>query len=76
VAGACLIGGRVLSAGATLAGVGRTIWVGSQGDASVADIAATVVTTVVGSVSKDPKVELGAGFAQFIWDVEISPYQR
>ena len=74
LAGGCVIGGRVLSAGATVGGVARTAWTAWQGGASAADIAAAVVTTIVGSVSKDPVVELGAGVAQFLWDVEISPY--
>jgi hypothetical protein len=76
LAGACFVGSRWLSAGATVAGVGRTAWSAWQGGASIADIAATIVTTSVGSASKDPKVVFGAGFAQFVWDTFVSPPQR
>jgi RHS repeat-associated protein len=75
-AGACYTGGRGLSVISTIGGVTWTAWTAFQGGATAADMVATVSTTAIGSRTRDPRVSLVAGYAQFVWDAQISPLQR
>ena len=72
----CNGGGRALSVFSTGAGVIWMGWNAWQGNATTADIAATVTTTAIGVITDEPKINLAAGAAQFMWDATISPQQR
>jgi RHS repeat-associated protein len=75
-AGVCYKGGGAISGIATVVGWGYTAINTWRGNATAADLAVTTVTAGTGLATKNPKVNLGAGVAQFIWDKFVSPLQR
>jgi hypothetical protein len=73
---ACAGTGRTVSWVATGAGFAWTSYHLWRGNATEVDITVNIAAATVDVASKNPVVGLGAGIAQWMWDMQISPYQR
>jgi len=70
---ACAMGGAFVSRSAAVAGISWTIYSKWQGTASWIDLTVTGAGTIGGAATSDPRISLGFGIAQIIWDGVISP---